>query len=105
MSLTSIGQHYPLNQTFLLKYICAFIFQYNRYLSQVFLSPTHNRGNIFDLVIVSNDEIISDILIHSEFMIPIKSDHYPVTFMKVLYYQQTITLHTNLSTSFFRRLQ
>ena len=79
MSLTSIGQHYPLNQTFLLKYICAFIFQLN--LSQVFLSPTHNRGNIIDLVIVSNDEIISDILIHSEDMIPIRSDHYPVTFI------------------------
>ena len=44
------------------------------------MSPTHNHGNILDLVIVSNDEIMSDILIRSESTIPIKSDHYPVTF-------------------------
>ena len=44
------------------------------------MSPTHNRDNILDLVIVSNDKIISDILIHSESTIMIKSDHFPVTF-------------------------
>ena len=48
------------------------------------MSPTHNRGNILNLVIVSNDEIISDILIHSESTIPIKSDHFPVTFKLML---------------------
>ena len=63
--------------------ICEFIFQYN--LSQVIImSPTHNRGNILDLVIVSNDKMISNILIHSESTIPIKSDHFPVTFKLML---------------------
>ena len=71
MSLTSIGQRYLLGhgQVFLWNYVFEFIFQYN--LSQVILSPTHNHGNIYilDLVIGSNDEVISDIVIHSKDMI------------------------------------
>ena len=39
---------------------------------------------ILDLVIGGNDEVISDIVIHSKDMIPIKSDHYPVTFKVTL---------------------
>ena len=62
--------------------LCEFIFQYN--LSQVILSLTHNRGNILDLVIANNDKLISDTVIHSKDMIPIKSDHHPVTFKVTL---------------------
>ena len=71
--------------------ICEFIFQYN--LSPVIMSPTHNCGNILDLVIVSNNEIISDILIHSESTIAIKSYHFPVTFKLMLLSTNHNTAH------------
>ena len=57
--------------------LCNLIFQYNY--SQVVTSPTHEHGNLLDLVITNNDDIISDIQVHSEGTL-IKSDHYPVSF-------------------------
>ena len=48
-------------------------------LTQVITSSTHEHGNILDLVITNNEEIISDISIHSKNELLIKSDHYPVS--------------------------
>ena len=56
--------------------LCDLIFQYN--LTQVITSSTHEHSNILDLVITNNEEIISDISIHSKNELLIKSDHYPV---------------------------
>ena len=58
--------------------LCNLIFQYNY--SQVITCPTHDHGNLLDLIITNNDDIISDIQVHSEGTLTIKSDHYPVTF-------------------------
>ena len=57
--------------------LCNLIFQYNY--SQVVTSPTHEHGNLLDLVITNNDDIISDVQVHSEGTF-IKSDHYLVSF-------------------------
>ena len=57
--------------------LCNLIFQYNY--SQVVTSPTHEHGNLLDLVITNNDDIISDVQVHSEGTF-IKSDYYLVSF-------------------------
>ena len=58
-------------------HLCNLIFQYN--LTQVITSSTHKHGNILDLVITNNEEIISDIPIHSKNDLLIKSDYYPLS--------------------------
>ena len=57
--------------------LCNLIFQYNY--SQVVTSPTHEHGNLLDLVLTNNDDIIFDVQVHSEGTF-IKSDHYLVSF-------------------------
>ena len=57
--------------------LCNLIFQYNY--SQVVTSPTHEHGNLLDLVITNNEDIIYDVQVHSEGTF-IKSDHYLVSF-------------------------
>ena len=57
--------------------LCNLIFQYNY--SQVVTSPTHEHGNLLDLVLTNNEDIISDVQVHSEGTF-IKSDHYLVSF-------------------------
>ena len=56
--------------------LCNLIFQYNY--SQVITSPSHKHGNLLHLIITNNDDIISDVQVHSEDTLTIKSDHYPV---------------------------
>ena len=55
--------------------LCNLIFQYNY--SQVITSPTHKHGHLLHLIITNNDDIISDVQVHSEDTLTIKSDHYP----------------------------
>ena len=57
--------------------LCNPIFQYNY--SQVVTSPTHEHGNLLDLVLTNNEDIISDVQVHSKGTF-IKSDHYLVSF-------------------------
>ena len=58
--------------------LCNLIFQHN--FTQVITSPTHEHGNLLDLIITNNEDIISDVQIHNEGTLNIKSDHYPVSF-------------------------
>ena len=70
--------------------LCNLIFQYNY--SQVVTSPTHEHGNLLDLVITNNDDIISDVQVHSEGTF-IKSDHYLVSFkLKSILNKERLTL-------------
>ena len=58
--------------------VCDLIFQYN--LNQIVEDSTHIRGNILDVVITNIDESITNLLIQETNNLPIKSDHYLITF-------------------------
>lgn len=70
---------------------CDLLFQLN--LSQLISEPTHNQGNILDLVITSDEDIIQDIIIHPHDYQLVSSDHYTISFGVKLpaNYQPTFT--------------
>ena len=55
--------------------LCDLIFQHN--FTQLIMHPTHVHGNILDLIITNNEEIISNIQISNEGTFLITSDHHP----------------------------
>lgn len=57
---------------------CDFVFDNN--LHQLITSPTHIKGNILDLVITNLPDTITSISIDSHQELPIKSDHFPISF-------------------------
>ena len=46
--------------------------------------PTHIYGNILDLVITNDPDLIADLVAHSQAMHSLQSDHFIVTFSVVL---------------------
>ena len=63
---------------------CDLIFELN--LSQLVLSATHKAGNILDLVLTNNDELIHDVTIHTVLPDDLSSDHFLIVtgFMKTI---------------------
>ena len=47
---------------------------------QLIDEPTHIHGNILDLVLTNNIDIIHDLSVHSKQPLPISSDHFIITF-------------------------
>ena len=56
---------------------CNLTLQLN--MCQLVVSPTHRAGNILDLVITTNDELVQDIVIHHDFPPGLSSDHFIIT--------------------------
>ena len=52
-------------------------------LCQLIISSTHNAGNILDLILTNNDQLVHDIVIRHVLPSGLSSDHFIVTF-KVL---------------------
>ena len=63
----------PLSTTF-----CDFIFECN--LSQLICEPTHSKGHILDLVLVSDEDLVSSVSVHSNDDRPLQSDHFMISF-------------------------
>ena len=57
---------------------CDLLFQLN--LSQLINEPTHNQGNILDLVITNNEDIVYNLFVHPQHYQPISLDHFVVSF-------------------------
>lgn len=57
---------------------CEFMFDNN--LSQLVSTPTHAGGNILDLVITDEDDLVRELRIHSPTESPFPSDHYLISF-------------------------
>ena len=53
-------------------------FEYN--LSQLISYSNHIHGNTLDLILTNNDNLIDSILVSPTDNLPIKSDHYAITF-------------------------
>ena len=49
-------------------------------LRQLIASSTHKAGNILNLVLTNNDQLVCDIVTHSTLPMGLKSDHYIITF-------------------------
>ena len=60
---------------------CELIVHLN--LCQLITSSTHNAGNILDLILTNNDQLVHDIVIHYALPSSLSSDHFIITF-KVL---------------------
>ena len=67
---------------------CETVFELN--LTQLIDEATHIHGNILDLVLTNNIDIIHDITVNSKQPLPISSDHFIITFK----------LHSNMACSF-----
>jgi len=61
---------------------CDLLFQLN--ITQIIDKPTHNLGNILDLVITNNEDIIQNLNIHPQHYKPIPTDHFVITFTILL---------------------
>jgi len=57
---------------------CDTCFENN--LSQLISCSTHIHGNTLDLILTNNDDLIDNISVSDTINIPIKSDHYAITF-------------------------
>ena len=57
---------------------CDLVFELN--LSQLVLQPTHSHGNILDLVLTNNDELISPPVVQSQPPLPVDTDHFIISF-------------------------
>jgi len=57
---------------------CDLLFQLN--LSQLVNEPTHNKGNILDLIITNNDDIVYNVHIYPSVYQPISTDHFVISF-------------------------
>ena len=62
---------------------CDLVFDLN--LSQLIDNPTHIQGNILDLILTNQEELIHSVTVHSREAFPIHSDHYPITFKLSFY--------------------
>ena len=56
---------------------CDLVFNLN--LAQLNVKPTHIHGNILDLILTNNEEIILNITVHPQEAFLLCSDHYPIT--------------------------
>ena len=56
---------------------CDLVFKLN--LSQLVDMPTHNQGNILDLIFTNDEELFHAITVHPHEAFPLCSDHYPIT--------------------------
>ena len=66
-----MGIHYLL-LNFVILFLTNFI--------QLIDEPTHIHGNVLDLVLTNNIDIIHDLSVHSKQPLPISSDHFIITF-------------------------
>ena len=57
---------------------CDLIVDFN--LSQLVPSPTHNAGNILDLILTNSENLIDDVVVHDRLPYGLSSDHFFVTF-------------------------
>lgn len=57
---------------------CDTIFECN--LSQLVEDPTHIKGNLLDLVLVSDDDLLEGLQVHPEDASPFTTDHYLISF-------------------------
>ena len=69
----SLHGHSPSSAKF-----CDIVFDLN--FIQLIDEPTHIHGNILDLVLTNNIDIIHDLSVHSKQPLPISSDHFIITF-------------------------
>ena len=44
------------------------------------LQPTHSHGNILDLILTNNDELISPPVVQSQPPLPVDTDHFIISF-------------------------
>ena len=65
-------------ETLISNFFCDLVFNLN--LVQMINEPTHIYGSILDLVLTTNDDNISSLLVHSYASLPIISDHFAITF-------------------------
>ena len=59
-------------------HLCDFIIDHNMF--QQVNKPTHIHGNILDLVITSDPDLTTDLVIHPHTTYPLQSDHFIITF-------------------------
>ena len=64
--------------------LCDLVFQYD--LSQIVDCPTHIAGNVLDLIFTNCDCVINSMVIHSNILHPVTSDHYLIS-LTLSYYQ------------------
>lgn len=57
---------------------CEFIFDHD--LVQLIDVPTHNKGNLLDLVLSNSDSLVHDLFVDSHSTLPSFSDHYIISF-------------------------
>ena len=69
---------------------CESVFQCN--LTQLVDVPTHVKGNVLDLVLTSNEDFVTDLVIHSGPDLPFQSDHFMVSFNLACNKAGTITV-------------
>ena len=81
MFLTSTGTRCQDQQ--LSQINCVTVFQYN--LSQIVDCPTCTAGNVLDLIFTDCDSVINSLVIHSNIVHPVTSDHYLISLLS--YYQ------------------
>ena len=58
--------------------LCDFVIDQNMF--QQVNEPTHIHGNILDLVITSDPDLITDLVVHPHTTYPLQSDHFIITF-------------------------
>ena len=46
---------------------------------QLVNDPTHNQGNLLDIVLTNNTQLVSDLTVQNDFLL-CKSDHFPISF-------------------------
>ena len=61
---------------------CDLISELN--LRQLVVSPTHRAGNILDLILTNNDQIIHDIVVYNTLPSDLSSDHFIILFEVLL---------------------
>ena len=64
--------------------LCDLVFQYD--LSQIADGLTHTAGNILDLIFTNCDSVINSLVMHSNIVHPVTSDHYLIS-LTLSYYQ------------------
>lgn len=57
---------------------CDLIFKYN--ITQFVTLPTHTKGNILDLILSNDPDLVHDLSIDSSNSLPPSSDHFKITF-------------------------
>ena len=75
---------------------CNMTFELN--LSQLVDCPTHNHGNILDLILTNNEDLIQNITVHSDDVYCISSDHFLINFELPL--GRHLTCETTASSAF-----